>query len=134
LYLNRQEGLTVGDTIFDALHRAFFDQLFGLDEDGRRAKADLLRRAGVPEDQIADLTKPGILPGMTFGGAKAGDVAAVVERVLFRQRAGSVLLRVSRPPYDESGHVEVAVLEVGPPAEERVRKAPTSGPDGRGEG
>jgi hypothetical protein len=25
-----------------------------------------------------------------------------------------VLLRVSRPPYDEAGHVEIAVLEVGP--------------------
>jgi hypothetical protein len=67
---------------------------------------------------------------MTFGGAKAADVAAVVERVLFRQRAGSVLLRVSRPPHDEAGHVEVAVLEVGPPAEDAVRGAAGPGEDG----
>jgi hypothetical protein len=29
----------------------------------------------------------------------------VVERVLFGQNAGSVLLRVKRPPFDEAGHV-----------------------------
>jgi hypothetical protein len=46
------------------------------------------------------------------------DVMTLVERVLFRQNAGSVLLRVSRPPFDEAGHVEIAVLEVGPPSEQ----------------
>ena len=55
---------------------------------------------------------------MTLGGAKSIDVMNVVERILFRQNAGSVLLRVSRPPYDEAGHVEIAVLEVGPPSEQ----------------
>ena len=104
--------------IFDAMHRAFFDQLFSLDEEGRKAKAQLLREAGVPEEMIADLTRPGILPGMSFGGAKAVDVATVVERALFGQNAGSVLLRVRRPPFDEAGHVEIDVLEVGPPSEE----------------
>ncbi len=58
---------------------------------------------------------------MSFGGAKPVDVMNVVERVLFGQHAGSVLLRVSRPPYDEAGHVEITVLEVGPPAEQVVR-------------
>ena len=43
---------------------------------------------------------------------------SLVERVLFRQHAGSVLIRISRPPYDEAGHVEITVLEVGPPSEE----------------
>jgi hypothetical protein len=65
-----------------------------------------------------DLCSPGIKPGMTLGGAKPIDVTTLVERVLFRQNAGSILLRVSRPPYDEAGHVEIAVLEVGPPAEQ----------------
>ncbi len=106
--------------IFDALHRGMFDRLFSLDEEGRNAKAKLLREAGVPEEMIAGLTKPGILPGMSFGGAKTVDVMNVVERVLFRQNAGSVLLRVTRPPYDEAGHIEIAVLEVGPPAEKQA--------------
>lgn len=105
---------------FDRLHREFFDQLFSLDPESREAKAKLLREAGIPEDVIADLCSPGIKPGMTFGGAKAPDVANVVERVLFRQRAGSVLLRITRPPYDEAGHVEIAVLEVGPPSEQNL--------------
>jgi hypothetical protein len=35
--------------IFDAMHRAMFDKLFSLDEEGREAKAKLLREAGVPE-------------------------------------------------------------------------------------
>ncbi len=104
--------------IFDALHRSHFDTLFSLDEEGRQAKAKLLREAGVPEEMIEQLCSPGIKPGMTLGGAKAIDVTTVVERVLFGQRAGHVLLRVSRPPHDEAGHVEIAVLEVGPPAEE----------------
>ena len=63
--------------IFDAMHRAFFDQLFSLDEEGRKGKAQLLREAGVPEEMIADLTRPGILPGMSFGGAKPVDVTNV---------------------------------------------------------
>jgi hypothetical protein len=105
--------------IFDAMHRAMFDQLFSLDDDGRKAKAQLLREAGIPEEMIAELTRPGIQPGMSFGGAKPVDVMNVVERVLFRQNAGSVLLRVKRPPFDEAGHVEIEVLEVGPPSEER---------------
>lgn len=103
--------------IFDAMHRAMFDQLFSLDEEGRKAKAQLLRDAGVPEETIAELTRPGIQAGMSFGGAKAVDVMTLVERVLFGQRAGSVLLRIKRPPYDEAGHVEIEVLEVGPPSE-----------------
>jgi hypothetical protein len=107
--------------IFDAMHRDFFDQLFSLDEAGRQAKAKLLREAGVPEEMIAELTRPGIQPGMTFGGAKPVDVMALVERVLFGQNAGHVLLRVRRPPFDEAGHVEIEVLEVGPPSEEQLR-------------
>ena len=107
--------------IFDAMHRAFFDKLFSLDDEGREAKAKLLREAGVPEELIAELTRPGIQPGMSFGGAKPVDVMNVVERVLFGQNAGHVLLRVKRPPFDEAGHVEIEVLEVGPPSEEQLR-------------
>jgi hypothetical protein len=43
----------------------------------------------------------------------------VVEKVLFRQNAGSVLLRITRPSFDEAGHVEITVLEIGPPSEEQ---------------
>lgn len=106
--------------IFDRLHKDYFDKLFSLDEESREAKAELLRKAGIPEELIADLCSPGIKPGMSFGGAKPIDVANVVERVLFRQRAGSVLLRVTRPPYDEAGHIEIAVLEIGPPSEQNL--------------
>ena len=108
--------------IFDALHRALFDQLFGLHDEGRQAKEQLLRKAGVPEEMIAEFTKPGIQAGMSFGGAKAVDVLNVVERVLFRQHAGHVLLRVKRPPFDEAGHVEIDVLEIGPPSEQQFQK------------
>src|SRR5207253_4322009 len=103
--------------IFDAMHRVMFDKLFSLDDEGREAKAKLLREAGVPEEQIAELTRPGIQPGMSFGGAKPVDVMNVVERVMFGQHAGHVLLRVKRPPFDEAGHIEIEVLEVGPPSE-----------------
>lgn len=104
--------------IFGGMHRAFFDQLFSLDEEGRKAKTELLRQAGLPEEQIAEFTQPGIVPGMSFGGAKTVDVMTVVERILFGQNAGSVVLRIKRPPFDEAGHVEIAVLEIGPPSEE----------------
>jgi hypothetical protein len=107
--------------IFDAMHRRFFEQLFSLDEVGREAKAKLLREAGVPEEMITELTRPGIQPGMSLGGAKPVDVMSVVERVLFVQNAGHVLLRVKRPPFDEAGHIEIEVLEVGPPSEEQLR-------------
>jgi hypothetical protein len=107
--------------IFDHLHRDNFDKLFSLDEEGRQAKAKLLREAGFPDEAIAQLCSPGIQPGMTLGGAKTIDVQSVLERVLFQQHAGSVLLRVSRPPYDEAGHVEIAVLEIGPAPEEGGR-------------
>jgi hypothetical protein len=78
--------------IFDDMHRAMFDLLFSLDEQGRQAKATFLREAGVPEEMIAELCSPGIKPGMTLGGAKPIDVMTVVERVLFQQDAGSVVL------------------------------------------
>jgi hypothetical protein len=107
--------------IFDAMHRAMFDKLFSLDDEGREAKAKILREAGVPEEMIAELTRPGIHVGMSFGGAKPVDVMNVVERVLFGQSAGHVLLRVRRPPFDEAGHVEIEVLEVGPPSEGQLR-------------
>ncbi len=107
--------------IFDAMHRNFFETLFSLDEEGRKAKEKLLREAGVPEEMIAEFTRPGIRPGMSFGGAKLVDVMNVVERVLFGQNAGHVLLRVKRPPYDEAGHVEIEVLEVGRPSEEQFQ-------------
>jgi hypothetical protein len=41
--------------------------------------------------------------------------------VLFGQNAGHVLLRVKRPPFDEAGHIEIEVLEVGPLSEEQLR-------------
>jgi len=107
--------------IFDAMHRAMFEELFSLDDEGREAKAKLLREAGVPEEMIAELTRPGIQPGMSFGGAKPVDVTNVVERMLFGQNAGHILLRVKRPPYDEAGHVEIEVLEVGRPSEEQLQ-------------
>jgi hypothetical protein len=108
--------------LFDALHRAFFDKLFSLDEEGRKAKEKYLREAGLPEELIAELTRPGIQAGMSFGGAKTVDVMSVVERVLFGQNAGNVLLRVKRPPFDEAGHVEIDVLEIGPPSEEQANQ------------
>jgi hypothetical protein len=107
---------------FDAMHRRFFDQLFSLDDEGRKAKEKYLREAGVSEELIAELTRPGIQPGMSFGGAKPIDVMTLVERVLFGQNAGHILLRVKRPPFDEAGHVEIEVLEVGAPAEEQGKK------------
>jgi hypothetical protein len=110
--------------IFEAMHRGMFDQLFSLDEQGREAKAKILREAGVAEEMIADLTRPGIQVGMSFGGAKTVDVQTLVERVLFRQNAGHVLLRIKRPPFDEAGHVEIEVLEVGPPSEEALQDEP----------
>jgi hypothetical protein len=103
--------------LFDALHRRFFDQLFSLDDEGQTAKKKLLRESGLPEEAVAELTRPGIRPGMTLGGAKPVDVLTVVERVLFGQGAGHILLRVKRPPLDEAGHVGIEVLEVGPPSE-----------------
>jgi hypothetical protein len=35
--------------------------------------------------------------------------------------AGSLLLRITRPPFDEAGHVAIEVLEVGPPSGEAHR-------------
>ena len=43
--------------IFDAMHRALFDKLFSLDEEGRRAKEKYLREAGLPEELIAELIR-----------------------------------------------------------------------------
>jgi hypothetical protein len=108
--------------IFDAMHRAMFDKLFSLDEEGRKAKEKYLREAGFSEELAAELLRPGIQVGMSFGGAKTVDVMNVVERVLFGQNAGSVLLRVKRPPFDEAGHVEIDVLEIGPPTEEQAQQ------------
>src|SRR5437763_2279350 len=102
----------------DRLNLSEFDRLVTLDGEGREAKSELLREAGVPEEVIAQLCSPGIKAGMTLGGARPIDVMTLVERVLFGQHAGSVLIRVSRPPHDGAGHVEITVLEIGPPAEQ----------------
>jgi hypothetical protein len=119
---------TAMSNLFDAMHRAFFDQLFSLDEEGRAAKEKLLREAGLPEAMIAELCTPGIRPGMAFGGAQSIDVLTIVERVLFGQNAASLLLRVKRPPRDEAGHIEIEVLEIGPPSEEQTQGAGSGQP------
>ncbi len=67
-----------------------------------------------------ELCSPVSQIGMNFGGAKTMEVATVMRRVLFDQRAGSVLLRITRAPYDEAGHIEIAVLEFGPPTEQHL--------------
>ena len=97
----------------DRHHR--FDLRFSLDEPSRAAKANLLRSAGVPEDEVQAMTRPGLLPGMTLNGATIPDVSRVADRVLFGQGVSSVQLVVSRPAYDEAGHVSIKVVSVGPP-------------------
>jgi len=86
-------------------------------DEGRKAREKPLRGAELPDELLAERTGPGIRPGLSFGGAGTVDVRGVVERVLFGQNAGHVLLRVTRPPCGECGHVEIEVLEVGPPSE-----------------
>jgi hypothetical protein len=113
-------------SIFDRLHDEFFELVFGLDEASRRELADFARERGASEEQVWQIRAGGIHPGLTLGGAHAGDVARVVERVLFRQGAASLLLRVRRPPLDEAGHVEIEVLEVEQPQPDR----PGGGADG----
>ena len=69
---------------------------------------------------------------MSFGGAKTVDVMNVVQRVLFGQNAGSVLLRIKRPPFDEAGHIEIEVLEIGPAAEGPGNEKDGGGDDRQG--
>jgi hypothetical protein len=114
-------------SIFDRLHDEFFDLIFGLDEASRQELARFARERGASDEQVRQIQAGGIQPGLTLGGAHAADVTRVVERVLFRQGAASLLLRIRRPPLDEAGHVEIEVLEVKqPPQPER----PDGGADG----
>lgn len=100
----------------DAMRRVLFEQTFGLTASDAEAKAVFLRRIGVPEEQIAGFSRPGLHAGMALGGAHVIDVQLVVEQVLLKQKAGSVTLRVVRDPHDE-GHLRIEVVGVGPPSD-----------------
>jgi hypothetical protein len=106
------------------MRRALFEHTFGVTESDSDAKAAFLRRAGVPEEQVAAFCRPGLHAGMALGGARPIDVQLAVEQVMLRQRAGSVTLRVSCDRHVE-GHLRVEVLEVGPPAEPAPTEEPT---------
>jgi uncharacterized protein YbjT (DUF2867 family) len=101
--------------IFDRLHEQFFDLFFGLDEASRQELAHFARECGAGDEQVRQIQAGGVYAGLTLGGARAADVGRVVERVLFRQGAAGVTLRVARPPFDEAGHVEIRIIEVEPP-------------------
>lgn len=104
--------------VLDAVRRALFEQTFGLGEADAGAKADFLRRIGVPEEHIAGLCRPGLHAGVTLGGAHPVDVQLVVEQVLFRQQAGAVTIRVTRDPHDPE-HLRIEVVGIDPPAGQR---------------
>lgn len=103
--------------IIDAVRRVLFEQTFGVADSDSEAKAALLRRVGVPEDEIAGFCRPGLHVGMTLGGAHLIDVQLAVERVLFAQKAGSVTVRVAHDPHD-AGHLRIEIVGIEPPAGE----------------
>lgn len=100
--------------IFDQIHERFFDELFGFDNsDGSKEEmARKLREMGCSPSDIKEITSGLLRPGMTLGGAHTIDVKLTVEKALFQQRAEGITLRVSKPPYDEAGHIEIQVLDV----------------------
>ncbi len=98
-----------------------FEQTFGLTASGTGAKAAFLRRVGVPEEQIAGFCQPGLHARMALGGAHVIDVQFVLEHILRRQKAGSVMLRVVADPDDAAGRLRIEVVEVGPPPGGGVR-------------
>ena len=100
--------------IIDAARRTLFGQMYDQDGADAEAKAKLLRRIGLPGEQIAGFCRPGIHAGMTLGGSHLADVRLVVEQVLERQRAGSVTIRVARDRH-AGGHLWIEIVEVGPP-------------------
>jgi hypothetical protein len=102
--------------IFDAARRALFEHAYGREKGDADTRAALLRRIGVPEEQVAGFCRPGLHAGMILGGAHPLDVQLVVEQVLLRQKAGVVTIRVGHDPYDAAGDLKIEVLEVGPPA------------------
>ncbi len=109
----------------DVMRRVLFEHTFGLAATDAEAKAAFLRRVGVPEEQIAGFCRPGLHAGMALGGAHPVDVQLVVEQVLFKQKAGSITIRVARDQHDD-GHLRIEIVEVGPPADATAnREKPT---------
>lgn len=101
--------------ITDTMRRLLFEQTFGLSEADAAERATFLRRIGVPEEHIAGFCRPSLHAGTALGGSRPIDVQSVVEQVLGRQGAGSG---------DDTGHLRIEVIEVGPPAapaEDRTR-------------
>ena len=107
--------------ITDAMRRTLFEQTFGLAATDAVTKAAFLRRIGVPEEQIAGFTRPGLHAGMALGGAHVIDVHLVVEQVLIRQKAEHVTIRVVRDQHDD-GHLRIEVLGIGPLADAAVNR------------
>ena len=70
------QGLT------DAMRWALFEHTFGITQTDAGARAAFLRRIGVPADQIAGFSRPGLHAGTALGGAHVIDVQFVVEHVL----------------------------------------------------
>jgi hypothetical protein len=102
-------------SLFDHMREAMFDQRFGLDPTNRQHLARIAQEHGAGEAEIQAILSGRILPGQSFGGAHPDDLVRFVRRILFVQGDQAVTLRVSRPPFDEAGHIEIKILDVKPP-------------------
>jgi hypothetical protein len=102
-------------SLFDRMREAMFEQRFWLDPANRQHLARIAQEHGAGEAEIQAILSGRILPGQSFGGAHVDDLARFARRLLFVQGDQAVTLRVSRPPFDEAGHIEIKILDVQPP-------------------
>lgn len=95
-------------TIFDRMHLEYHDALYGFDE---RVLQRLSAMTGVSVEELKQYFKYEH-PGNIYGHAHATTVVPIIERVIYQQGAQSLTLKITPEPGDESGHLNIEVMEV----------------------
>lgn len=104
--------------MLEAIFGKAFDQMMhgNLSESEKQGIRKSLIRAGVSEEEADKMvsTMHLVKPGTVYGHAHSSNVAAIVERAIYKQNCQSITLRISRDGDEETydGHLEIEVLEV----------------------
>jgi hypothetical protein len=120
--LLRKHSRKAGETrvnLFDAIHRRFFSELYGISEAELEKLAKEMKARGIAEaDILRELARINTVhEGKVYGHAHSVDAASIVEQAFYKENAKRLLLEI-RADYIEGypdtydGHLDIEVKEV----------------------
>lgn len=95
-------------TMFDRMHLEHHEALYGFD---RHILQRLSKMIGLSVEELEEYFRYERV-GNVYGHAHSTTVVPIIERVIYQQGAQSLTLNITPEPGDESGHLNIKVMEV----------------------